>query len=86
MGIPREKQKYIFERFRQADIELTRPYEGSGLGLAIARAYAQMIGGEIGMDSEEGNGSIFYLKLSNPAIVVQQSTTVSSFLKTLSPA
>ncbi len=84
MGIPREKQKYIFERFRQADIALTRPYEGSGLGLAIARAYAQMIGGEIGMDSEEGSGSIFYLKLSNPGIVVQQSTTVSSFLKTLS--
>lgn len=68
-GIPAEKIDYIFERFTQGDIEITRPYEGSGLGLPIAKAYAEIIGGEIGVESENGKGSTFFLKIRKEKVL-----------------
>ncbi|MCF8229785.1 MAG: response regulator [Bacteroidales bacterium] len=62
-GIPEEKKKSIFDRFVQADISHTRPYEGSGLGLSISKAYAEMLGGEIIIESETGKGSTFIFSL-----------------------
>jgi hypothetical protein len=59
IGIPENRQQAIFNRFEQADIEDTRAYEGSGLGLAICKAYAEMLGGEIHVISEEQKGSTF---------------------------
>ncbi|MBN1650715.1 MAG: response regulator, partial [Bacteroidales bacterium] len=50
----------IFDRFVQADIEDKQVYEGSGLGLAISKAYAEMLGGKIWLESEEKKGSHFY--------------------------
>jgi PAS domain S-box-containing protein len=47
IGIPENKQEAVFDRFVQADLSLTRPYEGSGLGLSIAKAYVELIGGSI---------------------------------------
>jgi signal transduction histidine kinase len=59
IGIPEERHEAIFERFTQADLTITKPYEGSGLGLAISRAYADLLGGEISIESKEGEGSTF---------------------------
>ncbi len=57
MGIPPDKIDVIFDRFVQADVEITRPYEGSGLGLSIAKAYTEMLGGTIHAESELGKGT-----------------------------
>jgi len=63
IGIPKDRQQAIFERFVQADIEDTRVYEGSGLGLSISKAYVEMLGGKIWVESEEGVGSQFYFTI-----------------------
>jgi PAS domain S-box-containing protein len=59
IGIPADKQEYIFQPFTQADESHTRIYGGSGLGLAIAKAIVERMGGTIGFTSEEGKGSTF---------------------------
>ncbi|TVR72401.1 MAG: PAS domain S-box protein [Marinilabiliales bacterium] len=63
IGIPVDQQDIIFERFVQVKMDGGRSYEGSGLGLAISRAYAGMIDGEIRVESSEGTGSTFYLRV-----------------------
>ncbi|KAF0128409.1 MAG: PAS/PAC sensor hybrid histidine kinase [Bacteroidetes bacterium] len=63
IGIPTDRQEAIFERFIQADIEDRMAYQGAGLGLAITKAYVEMLGGRIWVESEEGKGSIFYFTL-----------------------
>ncbi len=63
MGIPEEQQKIIFERFRQVELESTKAIEGSGLGLSIAKAYTELLGGKIWMESKEGVGSQFYFTI-----------------------
>ena len=64
-GIPKDRQEAIFERFIQADITDTRIQQGAGLGLAITKAYVEMLGGKIWVESEEGLGSTFYFTLTN---------------------
>ena len=58
-GIPADMTEKIFDRFRQADNSLTRAYEGSGLGLSISKAFVEMLGGTIQVESIEGKGSKF---------------------------
>ncbi|MFC2111218.1 PAS domain S-box protein [Bacteroidota bacterium] len=65
IGIPKDRQEAIFDRFVQADIEDKDVYEGSGLGLSIAKAYVEMLGGKIWIESEEGIGSTFYFTIPN---------------------
>ena len=60
VGIPLEKQKIIFEAFRQADGSTTRRYGGSGLGLAISTGLVKIMGGRIWVESEPGHGAAFH--------------------------
>jgi PAS domain S-box-containing protein len=60
VGIPRDKQRLIFEAFTQADSSATRRYGGTGLGLAITSQLVEMMGGRIWVESEPGEGSRFH--------------------------
>jgi two-component system, NarL family, sensor histidine kinase BarA len=62
-GIAKQNQELIFEQFRQADGSLTREAPGSGLGLAISKELASMLAGSVGLQSEVGLGSTFWLDL-----------------------
>ncbi|MFA5971589.1 MAG: ATP-binding protein [Lentimicrobiaceae bacterium] len=81
IGIPADRQKAIFERFIQSDIEDKKAQQGAGLGLTITKSYIEMLGGTIWVDSEEGKGSTFYFTIPYIAEQEEKSTfnnTVSS--------
>ncbi|HTI91255.1 MAG TPA: response regulator [Puia sp.] len=63
IGIRKEKMQKIFESFTQADTSTTRKYGGTGLGLTISRSLAELMGGQLTVESEPGKGSIFTLHL-----------------------
>lgn len=63
IGIHPEKIKGLFKPFVQADSSITREYGGTGLGLALCKRLAEMMGGEIGVTSQEGKGSVFRVRL-----------------------
>jgi PAS domain S-box-containing protein len=63
VGVPKEKQQAIFDRFIQANITDKRAFQGAGLGLSISKAYVEMLGGKIWVESEEGKGSTFYFTI-----------------------
>jgi CheY-like chemotaxis protein len=60
MGISEKSRAKLFMEFSQTDASISRKYGGSGLGLKISKDLTHLMGGEIGVDSEEGNGSTFW--------------------------
>ena len=76
IGISSDALERVFDPFTQADASTTRRFGGTGLGLAICRQLAEMMGGRIWAESEEGHGSRFYLEL--PFYVANQSVLSSA--------
>jgi signal transduction histidine kinase len=68
VGIPKEKQSLIFERFGQVDSILTRQSEGSGIGLYLVKLMMNALGGEIFLESESGKGSVFTLMIPSKKV------------------
>ncbi len=79
IGIPRNKQQIIFERFGQADTSLSRRSEGTGLGLYLANLFAKALNGEILLKSQEGAGSTFTVLL--PAASKKEIAAISTLNK-----
>jgi PAS domain S-box-containing protein len=63
IGIPKDRQDAIFERFIQADMADVQARQGAGLGLAISKSYVELLGGKIWVEGEMGLGSTFYFSL-----------------------
>ena len=60
IGIPKDRLDRLFQSFSQVDASTTRKFGGTGLGLAISQRIAEMMGGHMGVDSQEGAGSVFW--------------------------
>ncbi|QTA81578.1 Two component system response regulator/histidine kinase, PAS domain-containing [Desulfonema limicola] len=76
IGIHEDHLKYIFDKFYQQDGQLTRKYGGAGLGLAVVQKLAEMMNGEISVQSVHGKGSLF--KLTIPGIEVYEPMKITN--------
>ena len=86
IGISQADQERIFEDFVTLDPSYTRAQEGTGLGLAIVRRLVEHLGGDIGVESEEGAGSVFWVRLPtnifpNASVVPQQSDKTTTAMR-----
>lgn len=68
MGIPADKMHRLFKPFSQVDSSTTRSFGGTGLGLVISKKIVELMGGEIGFNSKEGEGSTFYFSIKTESV------------------
>lgn len=78
VGIPKEKQKIIFERFRQVSPLLNRNHEGSGIGLSLVKSLVEMHNGKISVESQCGKGTEFIIELPVKLISQEDNTEISN--------
>jgi PAS domain S-box-containing protein len=84
IGIPADKLETIFLEFSQADDSTTRNYGGTGLGLSLTRRFAQMMGGEILVESKEGSGSRFIIEFPMKVTKRHEGLEVEASMDTIS--
>jgi PAS domain S-box-containing protein len=75
IGIPKDKQELIFQRFIQVDTSLTKAQEGSGIGLSLVKSLIDMHGGAISVESEYGKGSKFNIRLPVKLLDPEENTS-----------
>jgi len=68
IGIPRDRLDQIFDRFNRGETPASAQYGGTGLGLSISRGLVELMGGTIGVQSEEGQGSVFYFDIPHEPV------------------
>jgi CheY-like chemotaxis protein len=83
LGIPPETLARLFKPFTQADDSTTRRFGGTGLGLSICHELAQLMGGRVGAESREGQGSLFWVELPLPALAALPRTATPTALHPL---
>ncbi|WP_437590985.1 ATP-binding protein [Sorangium sp. So ce1000] len=66
-GIPEDRRHLLFQRFQQIDASATRKHEGTGIGLSLAKELTELMGGTVGVESEPGVGSRFFVRLPRAA-------------------
>ncbi len=69
IGIPKNMQKNVFNSFVQVDASITRRYGGTGLGLTIVKEFAELMGGEVGVESIPDKGSLFWFEITLPKVM-----------------
>lgn len=84
IGMSEEQRRRIFQRFEQGDASIARRYGGTGLGLAISRSLAELMGGTVGVSSEPGQGSAFWLEIPFTVVDRERSEALPVTPATLS--
>jgi signal transduction histidine kinase len=79
IGIQKDQQEMIFERFRQVDHLLSRRHEGSGIGLSLTKSLIEMHGGKISVNSEYGKGTEFIIELPITTITEEDKNIINDF-------
>src|SRR5579864_1447076 len=82
IGIPADKRNLLFQPFSQCDTSTSRRYGGTGLGLSIVRMLVEMMGGKVGLESEEGKGSCFWFTIAlerQPTVVRPRALSLAGW-------
>jgi CheY-like chemotaxis protein len=85
IGIPEDKQKLVFNRFRQIEDSHTRRFGGTGLGLTISKKLVELLSGDLKVESQEGEGSTFFFAIPFKPVKVTNNKTKPKSRKKIKP-